>query len=99
MRAIADNFVTDAASPEAIAVGLNSIREIVARCPYAVSDELLEDLFQYTSYRHRNVVSAARSLITLFRTLDPSRLPKKLRGRPVGGQGNGNDVYWAEAIF
>lgn len=67
VRTITDNFVTDRASAEAITVGLNTIREVCARCPYAVDEDLLSDLISYKSYRNKNVVAAARSLIRLYR--------------------------------
>lgn len=72
VRTITDNFVTDRASAEAITVGLNTIREICARCPYAVDEDLLSDLVGYKSYRNKNVVAAARSLIRLYRRVWPS---------------------------
>uniref|UniRef100_A0A158REA9 Protein SDA1 n=1 Tax=Hydatigena taeniaeformis TaxID=6205 RepID=A0A158REA9_HYDTA len=83
VRTIADNFVTDRASAEAITVGLNTIREICARCPYAVDADLLSDLVGYKSYRNKNVVAAARSLIRLYRQINPSLLPKREVGRPT----------------
>uniref|UniRef100_A0A5K3F5A4 Protein SDA1 n=2 Tax=Mesocestoides corti TaxID=53468 RepID=A0A5K3F5A4_MESCO len=83
VRTITDNFVTDRASAEAITVGLNTIREICARCPYAVDEDLLSDLVEYKSYRNKNVVAAARSLIRLYRQINPSLLPKKEVGRPT----------------
>ncbi|CAL8089262.1 unnamed protein product [Calicophoron daubneyi] len=86
VRTIADNFITDRASSEAIAVGLNSVREICARCPYAVTEDLLSDLVQYKTYRNKNVVAAARSLIRLFRQINPALLPRKERGRPTESQ-------------
>lgn len=67
IRVIADNFITERASSEAIAIGLNSVREICLRCPYAVTKDLLSDLIQYRSYRNKNVVAAARSIIRLYR--------------------------------
>ncbi|EUB61953.1 hypothetical protein EGR_03226 [Echinococcus granulosus] len=83
VRTITDNFVTDRASAEAITVGLNTIREICARCPYAVDEDLLSDLVGYKSYRNKNVVAAARSLIRLYRRVNPSLLPKREVGRPT----------------
>ncbi|VDK34852.1 unnamed protein product [Taenia asiatica] len=83
VRTITDNFVTDRASAEAITVGLNTIREICARCPYAVDEDLLSDLIGYKSYRNKNVVAAARSLIRLYRRINPSLLPKREVGRPT----------------
>nr|VZI19992.1 unnamed protein product [Spirometra erinaceieuropaei] len=70
VRTITDNFVTDRASAEAITVGLNTIREICSRCPYAADEDLLADLVQYRSYRNKNVVAAARSLIRLYRQVN-----------------------------
>ncbi|BHF63653.1 Protein SDA1 [Sparganum proliferum] len=83
VRTITDNFVTDRASAEAITVGLNTIREICSRCPYAADEDLLADLVQYRSYRNKNVVAAARSLIRLYRQINPALLPKKELGRPT----------------
>ncbi|CAH8846129.1 unnamed protein product [Trichobilharzia szidati] len=86
VRVIADNFITERASSEAIAVGLNSVREICARCPYAVTQDLLSDLIQYKSYRNKNVVAAARSLIRLYRQINPQLLPRKECGRLTESQ-------------
>ena len=44
VRVIAQNFVTDRNTPEAITVGLNAVREIFANCPFAATEELLRDL-------------------------------------------------------
>lgn len=70
VRTVMDNFVTDRASAEAITVGLNTIREICSRCPYAVDEDLLADLIGYKSYRNKNVVAAARSLLRLYRRVN-----------------------------
>jgi protein SDA1 len=49
LRTLAQHFVTDRASPEVMAVGLNSIREICMRTPLAMTRDLLHDLVQYRS--------------------------------------------------
>lgn len=41
---IAQNFVSDRNTPEAVTVGLNTIREIFANCPFAATEDLLRDL-------------------------------------------------------
>lgn len=51
VRVIAQNFVTDRNTPEAITVGLNAIREVFASCPYAATEELLRDLAEVSSFR------------------------------------------------
>mmetsp|Transcript_16971 Transcript_16971/g.21651 ORF Transcript_16971/g.21651 Transcript_16971/m.21651 type:complete len:658 (-) Transcript_16971:67-2040(-) len=81
VRALANNFITDRCSANAIAVGLNTIREICMRCPYAMDDTLLQDLVEYKKNKEKSVSMAARSLISLYRELDPSMLAKKDRGK------------------
>ncbi|XP_043078099.1 protein SDA1 homolog [Puntigrus tetrazona] len=80
---IANNFVTDRNSGEAMTVGINAIREVVARCPLSMSEDLLQDLAQYKSHKDKNVVMSARGLIQLFRDLNPKMLHKKDRGKPT----------------
>lgn len=82
MKAIANNFITERNSTDVMAVGLNAVREICARCPLAISEDLLRDLVQYKSYKEKSVMMAARSLIQLYRQSIPSLLHKKDRGRP-----------------
>ncbi|UMM38214.1 hypothetical protein L5515_009725 [Caenorhabditis briggsae] len=82
IRVIANNFVTDRNSPEAMTVGINAIREILSNCPFAATEELLRDLSEYKTYKNKNVSMAARSLITLFRAVNPKLLARKDRGKP-----------------
>lgn len=44
VQVIAQNFVSDQNSAEAITVGLNTIREIFANCPAAANEDLIRDL-------------------------------------------------------
>uniref|UniRef100_A0A8C5EHP7 Protein SDA1 n=1 Tax=Gouania willdenowi TaxID=441366 RepID=A0A8C5EHP7_GOUWI len=80
---IANNFVTDRNSGEAMTVGLNAIREVAARCPLAITEDLLQDLAQYKTHKDKNVMMSSRGLIQLFRNLNPQLLHKKDRGRPT----------------
>jgi protein SDA1 len=81
LRAIANNFVSDRRANEVIALGLNSIREICLRCPLAMNETLLHDLIQYKKSKDKSVMMAARSLLGVYRVLNPSLLPKKERGK------------------
>ncbi|KPJ02773.1 Protein SDA1-like [Papilio xuthus] len=83
MKAIANNFITERNSTDVMAVGLNAVREICARCPLAVGEDLLRDLVQYKMYKEKSVMMAARSLIQLYRQNMPNLLHKKDRGRPT----------------
>lgn len=94
LRGLADTFVSERSSPPAMAAGINAIRAICARVPLAILDEensmlppeqqdapLLIDLAQYKGSKDQGVVMAARSLIALYREVNPSFLPKKERGK------------------
>lgn len=81
LKAIANNFVTDRAANEVMAVGINGIREICVRQPLAIDTTLLQDLTQYKTHRDKGVLMAARSLIALFREINPEMLLRKDRGK------------------
>ncbi|XP_069482396.1 protein SDA1 homolog [Ambystoma mexicanum] len=83
MMTIANNFVTDRNSGEVMTVGINAIKEITARCPLAMTEDLLQDLALYKTHKDKNVMMSARTLIHLFRSLDPQMLQKKFRGKPT----------------
>ncbi|XP_053886741.1 protein SDA1 homolog [Malaclemys terrapin pileata] len=83
LMTIANNFVTDKNSGEVMTVGLNAIKEITARCPLAMTEDLLQDLALYKSHKDKNVMMSARTLIHLFRSLNPQMLQKKFRGKPT----------------
>ncbi|XP_052199464.1 uncharacterized protein LOC127806299 isoform X2 [Diospyros lotus] len=82
-KQIVNQFVHDRSRTEAIAVGLNVVREICVRIPLLMTEDLLQDLVLYKKSHEKPVSSAARSLITLFREVCPSLLIKKDRGRPA----------------
>jgi protein SDA1 len=42
-------------------------REMCARAPLAMSEDLLRDLAEYKTYKDKGVMMASRSLIQLFR--------------------------------
>ncbi|XP_010248735.1 PREDICTED: protein SDA1 homolog isoform X2 [Nelumbo nucifera] len=82
-RQIVNQFVHDRSRTEAIAVGLNAVREMCLRMPLLMTEDLLQDLVLYKKSHEKAVSTAARSLITLFREVCPSLLVKKDRGRPT----------------
>lgn len=72
VKMIADQFANEGISGQGIALGLNSIREICSRCPHAMPEDLLHLLVEFRTYRDKNVVSATRSLIRLYREVRKS---------------------------
>lgn len=81
VRRIADEFVSDGVASEVAAAGINTIREIVSRAPLSIDQTLLQDLIEYKGSKAKHVMTAARSLVSLFRELDPSMLKAKDRGK------------------
>ncbi|KAG0166866.1 Protein SDA1 [Apophysomyces sp. BC1034] len=81
LKAIANNFVTDRVANEVMAVGINGIREICVRQPLAMDATLLQDLTQYKNHRDKGIMMGARSMITLFREINPEMLLRKDRGK------------------
>ncbi|CAG5111921.1 Oidioi.mRNA.OKI2018_I69.chr2.g6192.t1.cds [Oikopleura dioica] len=82
VRCISNQFITERNSGEVMAVGLNSVREVAARNPLAIGDDLLQDLTQYKKHIDRGVKAGAKGLITLYRQEAPMLLAKKDRGKP-----------------
>nr|XP_061800080.1 protein SDA1 homolog isoform X1 [Nerophis lumbriciformis] len=96
IRTIADNFVTDRNSGEAMTVGINAIKEVAARCPLGITEDLLRDLAQYKTHKDKNVMMSSRSLIQLFRNLNPQMLHKKDRGRPTEASSEAKMKHYGE---
>ncbi|KJE92920.1 Scad1 protein [Capsaspora owczarzaki ATCC 30864] len=82
---LVNQFVNDKSSPEVMAVGLNSVREICVRCPLAMNETLMRDLAMYKTFKDKGVVAAARSLIQFYRVANPALLHRRDRGRPLLG--------------
>eukprot|EP01063_Lacrimia_lanifica_P021041 TRINITY_DN28299_c0_g1_i1.p1 TRINITY_DN28299_c0_g1~~TRINITY_DN28299_c0_g1_i1.p1 ORF type:complete len:758 (+),score=371.32 TRINITY_DN28299_c0_g1_i1:54-2327(+) len=79
---IANHFVSDRASSDAITVGINTIREICKRQPLVMTEDLLRDIAQYKRFKKdKGVVMASRGMIQLFRELQPEMLGRQDRGR------------------
>jgi protein SDA1 len=79
LKKVIDNFVTEQNSEDQIVMGLNAVREICARQPLVMTEDLLHDLAGFKNFRNKGVVMAARSLINLYRQLKPSLLSTKDR--------------------
>lgn len=108
LKQLIDQFVHDHARPELITTGLKTVREMCARAPLIMNEDLLSDLILYKNFKNADVKSAAKGLISLFRELAPKLLPRKDRGRagllfqqdlPVFGQSNIQDrIQGAELL-
>ncbi|KAG9292268.1 hypothetical protein G9A89_009080 [Geosiphon pyriformis] len=83
VKAIANNFVSDHCAGEVMAAGLNAIREICHRQPLALDIALLQDLTEYKSDKDKSIMIAARSLIGLYREINPEMLQRKDRGKAI----------------
>ncbi|GET87694.1 hypothetical protein, conserved [Leishmania tarentolae] len=101
VRTIANHFVSDRSSADAITVGINTIREICKRQPLAMNADLLKDLAEYKNQRgDKGVMMAARALIQLYRDVYPELLPAKLRGSKAGAADIGTKpVYGSTHVY
>ena len=82
VRAIADNFIWSNCAAEVITAGMNSLREICVRSPLAMPEELLKSLMDdYKNHKEKGPMNAARSLLGLYREVNPEMLKKKDRGK------------------
>lgn len=81
VRKIADEFISDGVAAEVASAGLNTTREILARNPAGIDEDLLQDLTAYKGSKSKAVMMAARSLIALYREVAPEMLTKADRGK------------------
>ncbi|ORY37398.1 SDA1-domain-containing protein [Rhizoclosmatium globosum] len=82
VQQIADKFIWSNSATEVVVAGLNSIREICQRCPLAMSEDLLGSLIDdYKNHRDKGSSMAVRSLLSLYREVNPHMLAKKHRGK------------------
>ena len=85
VKAIAYNFITERCTNEVIAIGINSVREIIARVPAILHEpdigDFVQDLGQYGKKAHKSVMIAAHGIINLIRELYPALLRNKERGK------------------
>ncbi|KAF7550776.1 hypothetical protein G7046_g7909 [Stylonectria norvegica] len=81
IQKIANEFVSEASAAEVAAAGLNSIREICARQPLAMTDTLLQDLVQYRKSKDKGTMMAAKGLLSLYREVGAELLKKRDRGK------------------
>ncbi|KAL6050506.1 hypothetical protein QOT17_019758 [Balamuthia mandrillaris] len=81
LNTLTNNFASEHCAPEVIAIGINTIREICARQPCAMTKQMLRELTVFKKSHDKGVMMAARSLITLYRNVNPMLLHKKDRGK------------------
>ena len=79
---IIDNYVTEYCSNQHITIGLNTIREILARMPLALDEAQIEYLIEFKNFKkNASVRASAKALVNFFRDVCPQLLPKKYIGR------------------
>ncbi|KAF7295200.1 Protein SDA1 [Mycena indigotica] len=81
IRKLAHEFVHPGVASEVIAAGINAIREVCRRQPWAMEEDLLGDLVEYRKSRDKAVTSAARGLLQLYREVNPGMLKRRERGK------------------
>src|SRR4051812_16470833 len=64
-------------------IRINGIREICARAPLSMDATLLQDLTEYKNSHSKGIMMASRSLLSLYREINPELLKRKDRGKSV----------------
>lgn len=83
IQKLAHEFVHPGVGGEVIAAGLNAIREVCRRQPWAMEEDLLGDLVEYRKSRDKAVTAAARGLLQLYREVNPNMLKRRERVRVI----------------
>ena len=78
---IISNYITEFCNNQHITIGLNAVREILLRMPLALTENQIEYLCLFRSFKNKSVSAAAKSLVNFFRDVCPELLPKKMMGR------------------
>ena len=81
IRKLAHEFVRPGVGSEVVAAGLNAIREIYRRQPWAMGDDLLGGLIAYRKSRDKVVMVAARGLLQRYCEVNPGMLKRRERGK------------------
>lgn len=85
VKGIANTFITERCPPEVMQVGLNAVKEVIARAPALLEEEgaqdLVQDLVLYRKDRDKGVVMASRGILNTVRELYPTLLARKDRGK------------------
>ncbi|KAG9318289.1 SDA1-domain-containing protein [Chiua virens] len=81
VKKLAAEFVHPGVGSEVIAAGINAIREVCRRQPWAIEEDLLGDLVEYKKSRDKAVTAAARGILQLYREINPGMLKKRERGK------------------
>jgi protein SDA1 len=79
VQKLAGEFVHPGVGSEVIAAGINAIREVCRRQPWAMEEDLLGDLVEYRKSRDKTVTAAARGLLQLYREVNPGMLKRRER--------------------
>jgi protein SDA1 len=79
IRKVAQEFVHPGVGSQVIVAGLNIIREVCRRQPWAMEEDLLSDLVAYRKSRDKAIISAARGLLQLYREVNPGLLNRRER--------------------
>ncbi|KDR81427.1 hypothetical protein GALMADRAFT_239316 [Galerina marginata CBS 339.88] len=91
IRKLSQEFVHPGVASEVIAAGINAIREVSRRQPWAMEEDLLGDLVEYRKSKDKAVTAAARGLLKLYREVNPGILKKRERGKDASmGLASGN---------
>ena len=66
-----DQLVSEVNKDQVIVIGLNSIREMVIRNTTLLESHQVNYLVQFSEYKEKNVGQSSRSILNLYRQINP----------------------------
>lgn len=81
VKHIVENFVNDRCSEQAMTWGLNTIREMCIKNYHILDEFNLNYLASFYNYKNKYVCRSAKSIVNLYRQINPKLLEKKYRGK------------------
>ena len=65
-----DNFISENYPAQLVNLGLNTLREIIERCPYCIDKSQYSIIQDLRFYKNKSVSNAARSIVNLCKEID-----------------------------
>ena len=99
LKYIIMNFANESCKEDRIISGLNCIKEMCQRMPLLIDEDDLNFLANLRYYKSKGVSSASKSVINLYRDLNPYLLRKEFRGKNFADEKDEERLYLGKTNF
>ncbi len=78
---VIDQYISEQVDNQVITIAINAIWEICLRQPAGITEAQLHHIVNFWLYKDKSVAMATKSLVNLFRDINPALLESKDRGK------------------